>query len=416
MIDIKLLRENPEYYKKATADKGYVNDIVDSVLILDKDLRALVKNEDELRSQKKKFGPSEEDRENSKKIQEKIKEISENKIITEDEFRAKLSQIPNPAFKDVPIGSKEEDSVVLRECGVKRSFDFTPKNHLEIGENLKIINFTDGTKVSGTQSYYLDNEGALLEFALIQFALLILTKKGFIPTITPDLAKSRFYLGTGYMPKGDEAQIYTLEDDDLGLIATSEVTLAGRHADEIIDEKRLPIKYAGVSHCFRREAGAYGKYSKGLYRVHQFTKIEMFVYSTPEDSEKIHQELLAIEEEIWQQLEIPYRVLETCTGDLGAIAARKYDLEAWMPGRGDYGEITSTSNCTDYQSRNLNIRIKSSENGTRYAHLLNGTAIAISRALVAIIENNQNDDGTVSIPKVLVPLMGGVEMIKRKIG
>jgi seryl-tRNA synthetase len=414
MIDIKLLRENPKYYKKATTDKGYSSDVVDLVLILDKKFRELTKEGDDLRSQKKKFGPSEEDRKNSKKIGEKINEIFEKKLIVEKELKDKLSLIPNPAFIGVPIGRKEEDSVVLRGWGVKKNFDFNPKNHLELGEDLKIINFIDGSKVTGAQSYYLDNEGALLEFALIQLALQILSKKGFTPTITPDLARSKFYLGTGYMPKGDEAQIYTLENEDLGLIATSEVTLAGRHSDEIIDEKDLPIKYAGVSHCFRREAGAYGKYSKGLYRVHQFTKIEMFVYSKPEDSEKIHEELLEIEEEIWQKLNIPYRVLEICTGDLGAIAARKFDLEAWMPGRGDYGEITSTSNCTDYQSRNLNIRIKSKDKGIRYAHLLNGTAIAISRALIAILENYQNKDGTVNIPEVLVPMMGGIEIINKK--
>jgi len=414
MIDIKLLRENPEYYKKATTDKGYSSKVVNAVLILDKKFRELTKEEDDLRSQKKKFGSSEEDRKKSKKIKQKIKEISEKKVVIEKELKDKLSSIPNPAFVNVPIGNKEEDNVVLREWGVKRNFNFNPKNHLELGEYLKIINFTDGSKVAGAQSYYLDNEGALLELALIQFALQILSKKGFTPTITPDLSRSKFYLGTGYMPKGDEAQIYTLENEDLGLIATSEVTLAGRHSEEIIDEKDLPIKYAGVSHCFRKEAGAYGKYSKGLYRVHQFTKIEMFVYSNPEDSKKIHEELLKIEEEIWQKLDIPYRVLEICTGDLGAIAARKFDLEAWMPGREDYGEITSASNCTDYQSRNLNIRIKSKNKGICYAHLLNGTAIAISRALIAILENYQNEDGTVNIPEVLVPIMGGIKIINKK--
>ena len=231
-------------------------------------------------------------------------------------------------------------------------------------------------------------------------------KESFTPVITPDLAKSRYYLGTGYLPKGNEAQTYEIEGEDLGLIATAEVTLAGKHADEAIPEKDLPLKYAGYSHCFRREAGAYGKYSKGLYRVHQFTKIEMFVYCKPEDSEKYQQHILEMEEKIYQELGLPYRVMEMCTGDLGAMAARKFDIEVWMPTRSEYGEVTSTSNCTDYQARNLNIKFKGNDGQTEYVHMLNGTAIATSRTPLAILENYQEKDGSVVIPEVLRKWVG----------
>jgi seryl-tRNA synthetase len=238
-----------------------------------------------------------------------------------------------------------------------------------------------------------------------------LVKEGFVPVITPDLAKARYYLGTGYAPRGDEAQTYTIEGEDLGLIATAEVTLAGKHADEVVVEKELPLKYVGYSHCFRQEAGAYGKYSKGMYRVHQFTKAEMFIYCTPEESPKMHEYILAMEESIYQDLEIPYRVIKQCTGDLGAMAAKKYDIEAWMPGRGEYGEVTSTSNCTDYQARNLNIKYRTKDNKNEYLHMLNGTAVATSRTPIAILENYQQKDGSVIIPKVLQKWMGK-EVIK----
>ncbi len=233
-----------------------------------------------------------------------------------------------------------------------------------------------------------------------------LVKKGFVPVSTPDLARSRYYLGTGYNPRGPEAQIYTIDGEDLGLIATAEITLAGLHADEILDAEKLPVKYVGVSHCFRKEAGAYGRYSRGLYRVHQFTKVEMFVYSLPETSEKMHEELLKIEEDLYSELEIPFRVVEMCSADLGAQAVRKFDLEAWMPGRKDWGEITSTSNTTDYQARRLNIRYKTKDGKLEPVHTLNGTAVTTSRLPIAILENFQQKDGTVLVPKVLQKYMG----------
>jgi seryl-tRNA synthetase len=247
----------------------------------------------------------------------------------------------------------------------------------------------------------------LLEMAVIQFVLDIAIKHGYQPLHTPDLARSRYYLGTGYNPRGDEAQTYEMKDEDLGLIATSEVTTAGYHADEVLDVTSMPKKYISFSHCFRKEAGAYGKYSKGLYRTHQFTKLELFAYSTPEQAEDLHQEILSIEEQILRELDIPYRVLNICSGDLGAMAAKKYDLEAWMPGRGDFGEVTSASNCTDYQARNLNIRYKDKQNKVRYAYMLNGTAAALSRMLIAIIENYQQADGSITVPPALRQYMLG---------
>jgi seryl-tRNA synthetase len=294
----------------------------------------------------------------------------------------------------------------VRKWGEPKKIDFTAKDHLELGKSLGILDFDAGAKVAGSQYYFWYKEGALLELALVQYAMELLIKEGFLAVITPDLAKSRFYLGTGYLPKGEEAQTYEIQGEDLGLIATAEVTLAGRHADETIAEDKLPLKYIGYSHCFRREAGAYGKYSKGLYRVHQFTKAEMFIYCRPEDSEKYHQEILEMEEKIYQGLGLPYRVVEMCTGDLGAMAARKFDLEAWMPGRAEYGEVTSTSNCTDYQARNLNIKLRRKNGETEYVHMLNGTAIATSRTPLAILENYQQKDGSVIIPEVLRKWVG----------
>jgi len=412
MIDIKLLRQKPEFFRKATKDKGYSDAVVDEVLFVDAQLRQLISREDNIRSERNLANESEKER--GVQIKNELKQISEERQRIEETLNEKLALIPNPALDMVPVGRGEDQNVVLRKWGTPRDFSFEPKNHLELGEDLGIINFNDGGKVAGSQFYFLDNEGAFLELALVQFSLNTLKRFGFVPTLTPDLARSEYYLGTGYMPKGDEAQTYTLENDDLGLIATAEVTLAARHAKEVINEQRLPIKYAGVSHCFRKEAGAHGKYSKGLYRVHQFTKVEMFVYANPDESKKIHEELLSFEEQIWQQLEIPYQVLEICTGDLGAIAARKFDIEAWMPGRNTYGEVTSTSNCTDFQSRNLDIRVKGKDKGTYYAHLLNGTAVAVSRAIIAILENHQNQDGSVNIPQALIPYMGGIEKIEKK--
>ncbi|MBI2454254.1 MAG: serine--tRNA ligase [Parcubacteria group bacterium] len=405
MIDIKLLRDDSESVKKAVARKGYKVDI-DEILGLDKRRRELIQEIEGWRRESKEIAAlgqksSETDKEKARALKEKIKIKEKELVVIEDDFFEKFNQIPNLASDDVPEGRADKDNKELRMVGQKPEFNFSPKDHLELAENLDLIDFSAGAKLAGSQFYYLKNEGAMLELALIHYALDSLVEEGFKVIFTPDLAKSRFYLGTGYLPKGDEAQIYEVNDSDLGLVATAEVALAGYHADEVLDANNLPIKYAGLSHCFRREAGAYGKYSKGLYRVHQFTKIEMFCYTLPEQSQNMHAELLRVEEKIFQGLGLPYRVLEMCVGDLGSQAAKKYDLEAWMPGRGEWGEVTSTSNTTDYQSRNLNIKYRLPDGETGFAHTLNGTALATSRAIIAILENYQKEDGSVAVPKKL---------------
>ncbi|NLC30606.1 MAG: serine--tRNA ligase, partial [Candidatus Moranbacteria bacterium] len=284
-----------------------------------------------------------------------------------------------------------------------------------------LVDFERATKVSGAKFYYLKNELALMEFALIQYALEIATKKGFTPFSTPDLAKREVLEGLGFNPRGESTQVYNVENSDLCLVGTAEITMGGYHKDEILEEAELPKKYVAVSHCFRTEAGAYSKFSKGIFRVHQFTKIEMFQYVTPEKSEEAHQEMLKIEREIFEGLKIPFRVIDHCTADLGTPAIRTYDLEAWMPGKpgrdenmGDWAEITSTSNCTDFQARGLNIKYKKEDGSKEFVHMLNGTAIAISRALIAIMENYQQVDGSIIIPEALRRWMpGNIGVIKR---
>ncbi|HLL57637.1 MAG TPA: serine--tRNA ligase, partial [Rubrobacteraceae bacterium] len=280
------------------------------------------------------------------------------------------------------------------------------KDHVELGEALGIIDFEAGTKVAGSKFYFLRRDAVLLELGLVRYALDRLIEHGYEPTITPDLARDEALIGTGFMPRGPETQIYSVEGNDLSLIATAEIPLAGSLTGEILEGESLPIRLAGLSHCFRTEAGSHGRASRGLYRVHQFTKVEMFAFAQPEQSEALHEEMLGIEEEIFGGLGIPYRVVDICTGDLGGAAYRKYDMEAWMPGRDAYGEITSTSNTTDYQARRLQIRYRTDGGRPQLLHTLNGTAIAVSRALIPILENNQQEDGTVLVPEALVPYVG----------
>ncbi|MBI3089019.1 MAG: serine--tRNA ligase, partial [Candidatus Colwellbacteria bacterium] len=387
--------------------------LVDDFLALDVEWRNLTKEVDELRAKQNELS-AQRNIEEGKKVKTRIQDSETNLKRLEANRQSVLEQIPNLPASDVPVGKNESENVVLKEAGNKPEFDFEPKDHVELGKTLDIIDFEAASKVAGSGFYYLKNEGVLLELALVRYALGFLARNGFSLWITPDLAREKFYLGTGYSPRGEEAQTYVIENTDLGLIATAEVTLAGIHADEILDEKNLPKLYAGYSHCFRQEAGAYGKYSKGLYRLHQFTKVEMFAYTKPEDSPKIHEKLLALEEGLWQGLGIPYRVIEMCAGDLGAMAAKKYDLEAWMPGRaapegrakGDWGEVTSASNTTDYQARRLNIKFREKAGKVQFAHTLNGTALATSRALIAILENYQTKEGGVIIPEVLRDYVG----------
>ncbi len=345
-----------------------------------------------------------------KQLKADVGDKEESLKILEEEIKARLSRVPNLTHPDAPIGSLEEDSQEIRQVGTPKSFDFTPKDHVEIGKALDLIDFEAGGKVSGTGFYFLKNDAVLLDLALQQYAVRKLIEHGFTPIITPDLARNSILEGIGFNPRGEETQVYSVEESDLSLIGTAEITLGGMHADEVIDEAQLPIRYVGISHCFRTEAGAAGRASRGLYRVHQFTKVEMFAFTTPEESGTMHEKMLAIEEELFTELGIPYRVLDICSGDLGGPAYRKFDLEAWMPGRGEggeYGEVTSTSNCTDYQSRRLGIRYKpEGQKGTRFLHTLNGTAIALSRGIISILENYQRADGRVDVPEVLRPLMG----------
>ena len=321
-----------------------------------------------------------------------------------------LRAIPNLTHPDAPVGG-EEDAI---EVGLGKTpipnFDFQPVDHLEIGSKHAMIDFEAGARVAGAGFYFLKNDAVRLDLALQQFAIRFLGDRGFTPVMTPDLALTSVLQGTGFQPRGPETQIYSIENTELNLIATAEITLGGMLAGQTLDAEELPIRLCGLSHCFRTEAGAAGRASRGLYRVHQFTKVEMFAFTLPDHSDQMHEELRQLECELFDALEIPYRVIDTATGDLGGPAYRKYDLEAWMPGRGDggeWGEVTSTSNCTDYQARRLNIRYKvAGQKGTELVHTLNGTAIATSRALIALLENNQLADGSVVVPKALRDLVG----------
>lgn len=407
MLDAKYVREHIEEVKENLKKRG-ISLNIDEIIALDEQRISLIQNIETHRAERNQISKvdSEEHRKRGKEIKEALKRMEPELVETESKLKQMLWNLPNMVSPKTPVGKGEEDNVEVKKWGEPTTFTFKPKDHLEIGIALDLLDFELGSKVAGSQFYFLKNEAVLLELALEQYAIQFLIKEGFTPWMTPDLAKSKYYLGTGYQPKGPEQQIYTIEGEDLGLIATAEITLAGIHADETLPEKALPKKYVGISHCYRVEAGGYGRYSKGLYRVHQFTKVEMFLYSRPEESERLHEYLLALEEKIFQGLKIPYRVLEMCSGDLGGQAARKFDVEAWMPGRNDYGEVTSTSNCTDYQARRLRVKVKREDGTTEYAHMLNGTAVATSRAIIAILENNQQEDGSVVVPEVLRPFVG----------
>ena len=417
MLDYKFIKDNLEAVKENIKNRNMNADADKVVELYDKRTSLVTKQQDlqQKRNENAKAMKQKLDDEKraelvnaGKKIKDDIqileKELSQVETALEDAAR----QIPNMMPPDAPIGKLDTENLEVKKVGTPRVFDFEIKDHVQLAEDLDLLDFDRGTKVSGPKFYYLKNEAVFLEQALIQYALNILRKHGFELFITPDVAREEVLKGIGFNPRGNESNVYSIEDEGTCLVATAEITLGGYHSGEILDKSKLPLLYGGLSHCFRREAGAAGQFSKGLYRVHQFDKVEMFVYSTPEESDKMHLKLREIEEEIFEGLGIPFHVVDTCSGDLGAPAYRKWDLEAWMPGRngGEYGEVTSTSNCTDYQSRRLNIKYKDDDGKNKYVHTLNGTAIAVGRAMLAILENYQNADGSVTIPEVLVPFCG----------
>jgi len=424
MLDAQFIREHLEEVKANCHNRNVKAD-VDRVVHLDDERKRLIQGTQTVQQRQNEIAkltraawdPAERQAliQEGKALKEKVGGEEKHLKQIESDLRAALATIPNLSHPAAPIGTTAEDNKVIRAWGEPRQFDFSPRDHVALAEALDLVDFEAGASVAGQKFYYLKREAVLLELALVQYAMSTLLGENYTPIITPDVARVEVLEGIGFIPRGPETQIYSLENTDLCLIATAEITLGGMHREKIFDELDLPLKYVGLSHCFRTEAGAPGRDTRGLYRVHQFTKVEMFVFCTPDQSEGMHQELLKLEEEIFQGLGLPYQVIDTCTGDLGGPAYRKFDLEAWMPGRGkggEYGEVTSTSNCTDYQARRLNIRYRSpSFKGTRFVHTLNGTAVAVSRAILAILENNQQADGSVVIPEALRPWMGDQERI-----
>lgn len=424
MLDIKIIRENPELIKTNCRNRLATVDI-DALLALDVAVRNLMTKIETARAQRNqasKTKPTPEMIAAMKALGESLKAQEEELSDKEGKLRALLLEVPNLTHQDVKVSLNEEDNPVLETYGSPTKFKFVPKDHVQLAETLDLIDFDRATKVSGAKFYYLKNELALMEQALVQYALGILVRRGFTPFTTPDLAKREVVEGMGFNPRGEATQIYNIENSDLCLIGTSEITLGGYHRDEVLGEAELPKKYAAISHCFRTEAGAYSKFSKGIFRIHQFTKIEMFQFVKPEEAEKAHLELLEIEKEIFKGLKLPFQVIDHGTADLGTPSIRTYDLEAWLPGKpavdgsqGAWAELTSTSNCTDYQSRAMNTKYLKASGDKALVYTLNGTAIAMPRCLIAILENYQNADGSVDIPKVLIPyLPKGYKKIKPK--
>lgn len=408
MLDIQYIRDNPEKIRQATKDKGFDPFVVDELLVADNARRTLIQNVEGLRAKKNKLGK--EQAEEGKKLKVELKELERDLDTATQKFNALMYRVPNPSAPDVKVG-KEEDNEVLRRVGTPRDFKFAPRDHVDLGALTGTIDISAGTKVAESGFYYVKGAGAMLEFALIQYALKKLGAKGFTPVITPNVANERSIVGCGFQARSDkERQIYHLEGEDLDLIATAEITLVGQHQDTTFNALDLPKKYVGYSSCYRYERGSYGRDVRGILRVHEFRKVEMVIFCLPEDSDKIHEEMREIEEEIWQSLDIPYQLVKMASGDLGSAASRKYDLEAWMPSQGRYREVTSTSNTTDFQARRLGIKLRR-DGETEYLHTLNGTIFALGRAMIAIYENYQNEDGSIEVPKVLQEYMG-TDLIK----
>jgi len=414
MLDKRFILEHPTAVQDNCARRGVKADVARYVE-LETRCRALQQEIEDLARQanlvSKSIGQAKDDGEREARKQQgrELRESKDARQAEFDRFEAEAGAIyrslPNLSHPDAPVGGEDDSREVRRARLEVRRFSFPVLDHVDLSQQHDLIDFEGGARIAGHGFYFLRNEAVLLELALQQYAVELLVREGFQPTITPDLARGEILAGIGFIPRGPETQIYSVENFDLNLVATAEITLGGLYAGHVFEAEKLPLKLCGISHCFRTEAGAAGRASRGLYRVHQFTKVEMFAFTLPEQSDAMHQYFCDLECRLFDGLGIPYRVIDVATGDLGGSAYRKFDLEAWMPGRGDggeYGEVTSTSNCTDYQSRRLNIRYKTrGEKGTHLVHTLNGTAVAISRALIAIFENYQQADGSILVPEAL---------------
>lgn len=414
MLDIRYIRDNPEAVQQNTRDKGYSVDI-SRLLELDEERRSLQQQVDELREKRnanaatmKGGKPEQAQIDEGKQIKIALAEREEYLAGVDMELGKLLAEVPNMTFDDVPVGD-EEDSVEVKKWGEQTTGAI---DHLDFAVKRDWVDFERGAKVAGAKFYYLKGDLALLENAITQFALDELLKKDFTFMTVPHMVNQRTLTGTGFAPRtSEQSDEYAIEGEDLSLIGTAEISLTGYHADEIIDEEKLPLMYAGLSPSYRKEAGAAGKHTRGLFRVHQFNKLEMYAFTLPEQSAEFHEKLLGIEEEIWQAIGIPYHVINIASGDLGAPAAKKYDIEYWSPVDGAYRELTSCSNCTDFQARNLNIRVRRKDGSLEVVHTLNGTAVSLARSLVAIIEHFQNEDGSLTVPDVLRPYLGGRETL-----
>ena len=418
MLDIKFILENVDLVRQNTLDRN-ANADVDKVVASYRDLKEKKQSLETLQHRSNQISgqfknANEADREllkvEVKEIKQSTSILKEEIELIEKQYIDEMLKIPNLVAEDVPEGKNEDGNIPIKHVGDPTTFGFKPLDHVELGKKLDILEFEAATKVAGPKFYFLKNEAVLLELGLIRYALDLAIKHVFTPMATPELARDDIIAASGFSPRGPESQIYSLTEGGLSLIGTSEIAIGGYLSNTVIPEEDLPIKISGVSHCFRTEAGSAGRQSKGLYRVHQFSKVELYQFVHPDMSTKAHEEMLAIEEEFYQALELPYRVLLMCKGDLGTPAYRKYDVEAWMPfidENGGYGEVTSASNCTDFQARRLNTKFKNADTGkTSFVHTLNGTAVAVTRTMLAIIENNQQADGTVLIPEVLQPYTG----------
>ena len=414
MLDIKFIRENHQKVQEGAAKKQ-IKINVDELLIQDKKKREILGELEGLRAEQNKISDKvgkEKNESNKKKlidqaqkIRKKTKVLEVNLKKVSEKFDQLMRKIPNLPLDGVPVGKDDSENKVLRKVGDLPRFDFKPKNHLDLGEALDLIDVKRAGKTSGSRFGFLKREAAQLQFALINFGLEILSKKGFVLVIPPVMLKPEMMEGMGYVERGGE-EIYFLKKDNLYLIGTSEQIIGPMHANEVLDKSELPKRYVGFSSCFRREAGSYGKDTRGILRVHQFDKLEMFSFTHPEKSKQEHELMLSIEEKLMQTLKLPYQVINICSGDLGDPAAKKYDIEVWMPGQNKYRETHSTSNCTDFQARRLNIRFKNKKGKLEYIHMLNGTALAMGRMIIAIMENYQQKDGSIVIPDVLQKYMG----------